>query len=215
MRKPIVSLLFVVVACGGASTTKDTVATLPSARPAAPEPAKEKAPEAVTLVIDADVGGNGQIDTSTWQLKGNKLRITPVASHTAYVIVDYDQNALFAIDDSKKRVVVAPVKDASGKPKPTFERTGKWLVIANRRCEVVFGRYANGDTSELCMVDLPAFAPAFTSFGVGSGFPLRAVIKDTSGKVSARMEVTSYDDRPIDDARFAVPSEYERLTIPR
>jgi hypothetical protein len=80
----------------------------------------------------------------------------------------------------------------------------------------VTGRYANGDTGEMCVIDLPSFAAAFGHLAVeGFGFPLRGVVKDPSGNMKIRIEITSYDEHPIEDSRFEIPAGYTRVSPPK
>ncbi len=173
-------------------------------------PAAASSFRSLALVIETESAG--KIEKTAWEVKGNKVRFEAIGDSDGVIyIADRDRMTVFAVVAAKKLVVVAPIKPPGEKtPNPVLEKSGHFDRVAGERCEIVVGHYTNGNTSEMCVVALPVFAAIL---GLGAdlgGFPFRAVLRDASGKLKLRIEVTSVVERPINDSRFEPPRDYTR-----
>jgi Domain of unknown function (DUF4412) len=116
-------------------------------------------------------------------------------------------------------------------PPPKFEKTGKIETIAGYECEIWKitedkPSQKKKEEVELCMAKKIGFFDLRT-MGIGSldpkvavlmtltdlnHFPLRAVTSE-NGVETGRMEATKIEEKKLEDARFAVPADYQIQTL--
>jgi hypothetical protein len=163
----------------------------------------------------------------TYEVKGNKIRYSPVAT-PVHAIGDLDAQRAYAVDDAQKTYEAIDVKaPPSAKPadKAKVQKTGKTEKLAGLDCE----DWSIDDGTQkvdvcaskgISYFDLaenakpgsaePAWATALTA---EKAFPLRVVVHDKAGKEEYRAEATKADRTKLDDALFQVPAAYKKADL--
>lgn len=107
---------------------------------------------------------------------------------------------------------------------PTVEKTGKTDVVAGYKCDV-WKITSDKQRGEVCVAegitwidlgDIGWSSPEVAIAAVASDanrFPLRVVSFDAAGAEELRMEATKIDKKALDEARFAVPADYQLLDL--
>jgi hypothetical protein len=108
---------------------------------------------------------------------------------------------------------------------PKIEKTGTKDTIAGYSCEVWRISSKKGGRAEACLADrlkwidltqLAVESPEFAAIAAVSDFnhlPLRVVTFDEKNVEGGRMEVTKVDKKTLDDARFAVPPDFQIVEL--
>ncbi len=146
------------------------------------------------------------------------------------VVFDFDKIG----DDVKKAKGGHHSSSSSGgtsDPPPKFEKTGKIETVAGYECEIwkiIEDKPSQKKKEEidLCMAKKIGFLDLRT-MGIGTmdpkiavlmtltdmnHFPLRVVMNE-NGAETGRMEATKIEEKKLEDARFAVPADYQILTL--
>jgi len=169
------------------------------------------------------------------ETKGDKLRFdtdSPAASVKAYGIYDPSvsptkvvmvfeaQKAFMDLDFSSPG---APQANTSA-DSSTIDKNGKKETIAGIDCQTWTAKDPSGKRSEVCIAEGIAFFDIGSLKSSGSPlsrelrekklFPMRSVEYDAGGKEISRTEVTKVEKKKLDDARFVVPSEFKKVTLP-
>ncbi len=168
------------------------------------------------------------------ETKGDKLRFDtenpgggksygiydPAVSPSKVVMVLEAQKAYMDLDFSRPDAPQANTSaDAS-----TIDKNGKKETIAGIDCQTWTAKDPSGKRSEVCIAEGIAFfdigslkngaSPLSKELREKKLFPMRSVEYDAGGKEISRTEVTKVEKKKIDDARFAVPADYKKVTLP-
>jgi hypothetical protein len=146
------------------------------------------------------------------------------------LIVDGKKKAIFMIMDKEKMIMEMPMeKMASKTPEPKLPlKTGKTQAIAGYECEQWLDKQYNGEVElwtnatmgRLFIPDGPMGAGLIPSASMqrllkqGSYFPFLMIERDRTGKEITRLEVTNVEKKPVDDAVFEAPANYQRMEMP-
>jgi hypothetical protein len=169
--------------------------------------------------------------TITYDVKGTKMRFDSPAEQSGpmgggYVIFDTTNKKMTAVNDAKKSAFIMdvnamgaqnPAMAQAAQTKPNVEKTGKTDTVAGYSCEIwhVSDEKGSGDVCVAKGISFPKLgrgAPSWQSM-LEDGFPLRAVMNDSTGKEKDRMEVTKIDKKSLDDSRFEVPAGYQTMNM--
>jgi hypothetical protein len=160
----------------------------------------------------------------TFQTKGDKLRVDMPAKNgkTLHSIYDGQARTLVVLSDSDKTATTTTLP-ADGPP-PEVKRSGVNELLQGRGCEEWDVTEPTGKHEALCVspgipfidfgtvapeVGLPPLGTWMRGLADAKGFPLRAVVANTSGAVDSRTLVTGFNAHAIPDAQFAVPPGYK------
>lgn len=178
--------------------------------------------------IDA---GAGEVNDNPMLAQGFAFIVdTPVKK--GYALIPAKKQAIVIDFEKAKQMKVQGVGGSSsrgaggaGEPPPKFEKTGKKDVVAGYTCEIVRVTTHKGDKSELCIaenvkwIDLSDLATQSPELAAAAAvtdinhLPLRMVSFDPQGVESSRMEATKIDKKKLDDARFAIPPDYQQIDL--
>lgn len=183
------------------------------------------------ITLQTSKGGSSQ--ELVVKAKKDKLRFEQASGgQRSSAIFDPAVNKLFMVMDAQKAYMEidfsapsAPQANVDAKS-ASAEKTGKKETIAGVDCEDWTVKDPSGKRSEVCLAEGLAF---FDMQGVKGGgassdfakqlrekkqFPLKTVDFDASGKETSRTEATKIEKKKLDDAEFAVPSGYSKVTLP-
>ena len=166
------------------------------------------------------------------ETKGDKLRFDtdspagktygiydPSVSPTKVVMVFDAQKAFLDLDFSSPG---APQANTSA-DSSAIDKNGKKETIAGIECQNWTAKDPSGKRSEVCIAEGIAFfdigslksgSPLSKELREKKLFPMRTVEYDATGKEISRTEVTKVEKKKLDDARFVVPSEFKKVTLP-
>ena len=185
--------------------------------------------------LPASVGeGNPMIGKSAWALfdPPAKKLYGVLDEPKKAVVFDFDKIG----DDVKKAKGGHHSSSSSSSggptdPPPKFEKTGKMDKVAGYDCEIWKitedkPSQKKKEEVELCMAKKIGFLDLRT-LGIGTidpkiavmmtltdmnHFPLRAITYE-NGAETGRMEATKIEEKKLEDSRFAVPADYQVLTL--
>lgn len=195
----------------------------------------DKTPKTFVLGLKSP---KARVDAAAGEVADN-----PMLAQGFAFIVDPPAKKGYALIPSKKQAIVIDFEKAKqmknlpgsaagprgglGTPEapPKFEKTGKKDVVAGYTCEIVKVTPQKGDRSELCIaenvkwIDLTDLATQSPELGAAAAvtdinhLPLRLVTFDAQNAETGRMEATKIDKKKLDDARFAVPPDYQVVDL--
>jgi hypothetical protein len=146
------------------------------------------------------------------------------------IIVDAPKNAIYMVMDKEKMIMEMPMEKAATKASearlPT--KTTKTQKIAGYDCEQWIDKHnggevelwANTQIGRIVIPEGPMGAGLLPSAAMqrllkqGNYFPFLMVERDRTGKEITRLEVTSVEQKPVDDAIFATPVGYQKMEMP-
>jgi hypothetical protein len=141
------------------------------------------------------------------------------------VILDLDELRAMKTPPSNPGLKAGPDLGKAPEEPPTVDKTGQKDSVAGYACEIWKLTEKTGRHADLCVadgitwIDLTALgstspelaAAAFV--GDANHFPLRAVAYDEKNVEEGRLEAIKIDKQKLDDARFALPSDYQTIEI--
>ena len=193
---------------------------------------KAKAPATMVFGIKSpkarlDIANQAASDNPMLAQGGAVLIDTPAKK--AFVLIPARKQAM-VIDFEKmkaQRSARLPGQPGAGAPlteAPKVEKTGKKEVIAGYTCEdwKVTSKTSRAD---MCVAegikwidlsDLGMTSPEVALAAAASDlnhFPLRVIAYDDKNVETTRMEATKIEKKKLDDARFAVPPDYQVVDL--
>lgn len=164
-----------------------------------------------------------------WSRAGNvRMNMTSPAGALVVLGLAGEQKVYVIIEAQRSYMEVAPLEAASTAiATATVARTGRKETIAGMECEhvTVESSGANGVTkTDICMTRAlgPFVNPMTTVAGArltawqrqlvaDGGFPLKVTLNDGS----VALEVTKIEKKRVNDAMFRIPSDYNKMALPR
>jgi GLPGLI family protein len=156
---------------------------------------------------------------TTW-VKGDKSRMETSAPYVGQIvtITDYGKNESVTCMDmmGQKKAIVSSIDQGNGAPAmPTdiaYKETGNTKKILGRTCHEGVGSYqaADGKTMTMSMWYCKEIPYKNTQYPSLSGMPLEYTIY--SNGISMKVTTVEIEEVPVDDAKFIIPSGYERTT---
>lgn len=186
---------------------------------------------APTAIVQA-VPFEGEIELETYpfslvaMLKGDRSRIEMYSRGSwtgSALLIDPAANQVAAVTSKGSAYSVTDLASQQKKDELVATDTGRKDAVLGHACDVLNVALPAGHR-EICLArDLPplrivvgptedsqGFEPSF-----GKGFPLRIWLFDASGKVTAKMEATRIDRKPIHDSLFRVPASAKEVPPPK
>jgi predicted small secreted protein len=168
--------------------------------------------------------------------KGDKLRfdLKSPQGDPMHGVFDPKANKVVVFFDSTRTYMDMDFAKPSASPNTdpgtsAVTKSGNHETIAGFDCEDWTVKDPTGKRSELCIAQGIAYfdvaslrpgssgatSPLAKEFRDKKSFPLRAVEYDAAGKELSRMEVTKIEKVRVDDAAFATPSDFTKVTLPK
>lgn len=192
----------------------------------------------VDMAMSMPMAGSSGATTTTFEMKGSKMRTSSTLLSGFATITDMDAKKSWTINPSSRTYTELDLAAASKTPsaaaaksKAKAVKTGRSDKVAGYSCdvyEIVDPSAAPPTPIELCMASglsmmaLGLTGP-FASFAqtddawtevLSHGFPLRISVRDPSGKPMMTMEATRIERKSIPDSEFQVPAGYTKTASP-
>jgi hypothetical protein len=165
--------------------------------------------------------------TTQYFMKGKKLRAnTVINGRESDVIIDMESRQFTMMMSAQKMytTMAFPQSNSSSAGQGTFTDTGRSAVILGMTCEEwlytgpkgtssVWGAHGLGNFGVFAAKPgdpSAAWADAVKHNGI---FPLRVVSKDKDGNVILSMEATKITPGTVDESRFQVPADYNKMDL--
>jgi len=203
------------------------------AKPTEPAASVVEAPPFEGVVVFKKGSSASKINsTVTLYIKGDRFMADEQGDKIQQkIIVDAPKKMMYLVMDKEKMVMdmqmekmVAPKGPEARLP----NKTAKTQKIAGYDCEQWIDKNANGEvelwtSTEIGKLFIPegqmgdGLIPSVNMRKLlkqGQHFPLLMTERDKTGKEITRLEVTSVEKKPVDEAVFNLPKDYQRMSMP-
>lgn len=183
----------------------------------------------ITLRLPSGPRGSGMQDVEYLSRAGNvRVNMTSPAGAIGVLGLSSEKKVYVIIEAQRSYMEVPPLDAivAAGTP-PTVTKTGKTETIAGFECEhvIIEAGSANGPTkTDVCLTRaLGPFVNPMTALAgarmapwqrqlmAEGGFPLKVTLNDGS----VALEVTKVEKRRVSDSLFRIPTEFNKMDLPK